>query len=138
MQIITDTHFVSLISCSAVLVFSMVLSGQLHRDMEKAVFGFFGLAWLVVASLAFLLYGAAVGVFHIFGSYLFGLLANPIASFIAGFLQGDSIQRRERIRRRHRMEPEEGPESGLLGDLRVPSDAEAENPQAARHPPVAG
>lgn len=105
LQILDDTHFISLIACSAILIFAISLSGRLHADMEKAVFGFFGLAWMVMASLAFLLYGAVIGFFHVAASYFFGLLIDPIASVIAGFIRGGFALRQDRPRSRNRQEP---------------------------------
>jgi hypothetical protein len=104
MQILSDRDFISLIACSAILVFSISLSGQMHRNTEKALFGFFGLAWVVVASLAFLLYGAIVGFFHVIGSYFLGLLVTPLTYVIAGFIRGDFTRQQGRPRLRNRRE----------------------------------
>ena len=89
MEIFGNPRFSAMLFCLAFTVFSISLNGHLRRDMGDALFGFLGLAWLVVAVSVFVAFGWKVGFMCVAGSYLFSMLVNPLSEIIVGILRGD-------------------------------------------------
>lgn len=89
MEMFANPRFSAMVLCLAVAVFSITLNGHLRRNLGDALFGFMGLAWLVVSISVFVVFGWKIGILCVAGSYLFSMLVSPVSGVIAGFLRGD-------------------------------------------------
>ena len=90
MDILANPRFSAMVIFLAITVFSMTLNGHLKRNMGDALFGFLGLAWLLISIVVFVVFGWKIGVLCVTGSYFFSMIASPVSGMIAGFLRGDT------------------------------------------------
>ena len=89
MEVMGNPRFSAMVLCLAVSVFSITLNGHFRKNMGDALFGFMGLAWLVISIVAFLIFGWKIGLLCLVGSYCLGLVASPVSGMIVGLLRGD-------------------------------------------------
>lgn len=92
MEILNNPRFSAMIMCLAGAIFLITLKGHLRNNMEDAFFGFLGLTWMAISIVIFLVFGWAIGIVCLAGSYLFGMIVSPIAGLIADFLGRDSAR----------------------------------------------
>ncbi len=93
MEILGNPRFSAMLMCLAVSVFSITLNGHLRNDLGDALFGFLGLAWLAVSIAVFLVFGWKVGLLCVAGSYVLGMVVDPVSGRIADLLRGDTTRR---------------------------------------------
>ena len=93
MEILGNPRFSAMLMCLAVSVFSITLNGHFRKDLAGALFGFLGLVWLAVSIAVFIAFGWKIGLLCLAGSYLLGLVVNPISGLIADLLRGDTLRR---------------------------------------------
>jgi hypothetical protein len=89
MEILGNPRFSAMILCLAIAVFSITLNGHLRKNLGDALFGFLGLVWLVVSIAVFLAFGWKIGFLCLAGSYLLGVIVNPISGVIAARVRRD-------------------------------------------------
>jgi len=89
MEVLGNPRFSAMILCLAISVFSISLNGHFRKDMGDALFGFLGLAWLVLSIVVFLAFGWKVGVLCLVGSYGLAMVVSPVAGRIADHFRGD-------------------------------------------------
>lgn len=92
METLNNPRFSAMVVCLAGAIFLITLKGHLRKNMEEAVFGFLGLAWMAVSSVVFIVFGWKIGILCLAGSYLFGMMVSPIAGRIAELLRRDSAR----------------------------------------------
>ena len=90
MEILSNPRFTAMIVCLAVSVFSMTVNGHLRKNFGEALFGFLGLLWLAVSIAVFLVFGWKIGFLCLGGSYLLGMVVNPVSGLLVDVLRGDS------------------------------------------------
>jgi hypothetical protein len=89
MEVLGNPRFSAMVLCLAISVFSITLNGHFRKNMGDALFGFLGLAWLVVSIVAFLIFGWKIGLLCLVGSYCLGLVVSPVSWMIVELLRGD-------------------------------------------------
>ena len=89
MEILSNPRFSAMVMCLAGSIFLITLKGHFRKNMEDAFFGFLGLTWMAISIVVFLVFGWAIGIVCLAGSYLFGVIISPVSGLIADSLRRD-------------------------------------------------
>jgi hypothetical protein len=89
MEVLGNPRFSAMVLCLAVSVLSITLNGHFRKNMESALFGFLGLAWLAISIVAFVVFGWKIGFLCVVGSYCLAMVASPVSGRIVHIIRGD-------------------------------------------------